>query len=82
MSEFTPSCLHCNLPLDWPAERHFHAGCAKVLQESSRDMPHSYLITDGDTGIYSGYNIGLDAHVENRGHYRKLIKEQGLREAG
>lgn len=43
-----------------------------------------YLATDSDTGggVYYGYNHGLDAFVENRGHYNQLVKEKGLRNVG
>lgn len=50
--------------------------------EKLSTTPYNVLtITDSDGGIYSGYNVGLDAVVKNRGHYKELKQSQGVHNA-
>lgn len=81
MSGFTYCCLDCGVKKD--TARMSPPKSCPSCKGKRMSLVFGNILSDSDTGgIYSGYNMGLDAVVENRGHYKRLAKEKGLREAG
>jgi len=89
MIEKSASCYACSTPFTYsvqegiPAQNQYYCSntdCVATRKEQAELTKNkNYLLTDADTGtLYSGYNVGLDAVVENRGHYNRLIKEKNV----
>jgi hypothetical protein len=75
-------------PFSWINHEDKTALCQKCahkrIDTRASKQSDSYIILDSDTGggLYSGYNVGLDADVRDRAHYKKLVKEKGVVEVG
>lgn len=75
---FTKKCKECGFEgIERPNYR-WHK-CPKCKRYNTLGIVFGgYIENDSDTEGYAGYNLGLDTVIENRGHYKRVIKEKNV----